>query len=579
MATTTTSSALLFTTAPVVTPPGTGVAVAGSRPDDRLAMTVTGRNGVLKRWGPDEVDGEDVPMALRFGTAIPNGHQTLSSSLLRRIDLDYPDMELLGDVNVYGPGGEPVWQGRFTQFPREHGDSFAISPSATGYAAHLLDDPSFSEIYVDIDKTGWGGSSVQRKLNILTGGSDPNDPQTVADSSTGAPAVETSLTGAWARPAVVEAWYNSRQVPIGALYFAWKKDAGVGAGDTNWTWTANLSSDDVASSMDSSANLRAVGPASGTVIATTTSRKFALLFASYAIAAGADGQLYPIFWTALAVYGAHGIPRQGPVGDLVAAPGLYLSDIVANVVRRAAPLLNTDDVQVNTTIIPHYVADRVTASDALLALNNYAQWDWGVYDDRRFFFRPSDPDRLTWTVRLSEGCGLELEGEQSDDVFNGVLVTFTDTSGVSRAYGPPGAVADYTDASLQDTSPDNPANRAGIARKWLRLDVPTVTTPAGALIIGQAKLAEQRLPQRRGTVTVNSFARHPTAGFRPAWAIRAGDYVRIEDHPADVPRRIIGTDYDHQTRTNTLTVGNTSHKVDAILEWLQASQVALGGGS
>lgn len=565
-----TSSPVFFTTSITAPPPGdlTSYTVTEVLPDDRLALTVTGLNGVHKRWGPDELDGADVPVALNFQTAIPNGFQTLTSSLLRRIDLDYPDLALLGDVNVYGPGAEVVWQGRHTQFPRDHGDTFAITPSATGWAAHLLDDPQFAMVYVDRQSNNWNPPGIQRQTNLVVGGFSYFDPS----QTTGGVALTYQQAGG-AKP-ISEAWYTAPAgCLLGSYYYNFSSlNIAAGTADANENLYLEASDDDVGTTVQLTANLLATATGGSAYFTPTTATRFALVAAYYAgTAASGPGVDRQVAFTNLTVYGNHGLTVQGDEPG-----GVYLSDIVRDLVSRGAPLLDVSGVEPNTIIVPHYVADHVTPSDALLELNNYAQWDWGVYNDRKFFFRPPDPDRLTWSVRLSDGAGLELEGEQSDDVYNGVVVTFTDTNGVARSYGPPGSNSDYTDPSLQDTSEGNPVNQAGIPRKWLRLDLGFTTTPAGALTIGQAKLGEQSLPQRRGTVTVKGFARHPTMGLRPAWAIRAGDFVRVEDHPADVPRKIITTDYDHASRTNTLTVGNTSHKLDAVIQLLQAQLVGLG---
>lgn len=540
------------------------------QPDD-LAVTVEGRNGVLKRWGPDEVDGADVPLGLSFTTAIPNGFDTLTSSLLRRIDLDYPDLQLLGDVNVYGPGQEPVWQGRHTQFPREHGDDFNITPSAVGWAAHLLDDPSFSEVYVDVDATRWGDTPLNRQITVQSVSISMGDFSWSTDQGGLMCALPNQQLGTQTD---AEIWYIA---PAGVLI---AKVMFIGAdhslpagweGPTVRTFTSDAGAGEVGYSLTFDGTLRsqAITPQRYVVF-----REYSNGAVAVTPAAGANRSIKTI-----GAYGDHGLTTQAI--DSSTPDGIYLSDIVEDVVSRAAPLLDTSDIDTNTIVIPHCVFEQSTASDALLSLNNYAQWDWGVYENRRFFFRAPDPDRLTWIVRLSEGTGLGLEGEQADDVYNGVIVKFTDAlTGQTKVYGPTGAAfADFTDDSLADTSADNPANQAGIPRKWGVLDMgSTVTTQAGALTIGQAWLGEKSLPQRRGTVTVKGWAHHPTAGLRPAWAIRAGDFVRIEDHPADVPRKIIATSYDHQSRTNTLTVGNTSHKIDAILELFGARLVGLGSG-
>jgi hypothetical protein len=117
-----------------------------------------------------------------------------------------------------------------------------------------------------------------------------------------------------------------------------------------------------------------------------------------------------------------------------------------------------------------------------------------------------------------------------------------------------------------DTSDTNPVNVAGIPRRWALLEISEITTQAGAIQIGAAWLAEQQLPARRGQLTVTGEIEHPTEGRVPVWRVKAGDYVRIADFPTDVSRRVIETNYDHDTRTLTASLDNSAFKMEAILE-------------
>jgi hypothetical protein len=543
---------------------------------DRLAMSVTHANGSITRWGPDEPQPTEIPGDLTFGTQIPGGFKDLSCSLLRRIDVEYPDLSLFDTVRVYAPGNRTIWEGRMAQFPRSHGDGFSITPGAVGWSAHLSDDPSFREIYVDRDLGSWGTASVQRRLNLV-GSFTVLDPSTIADDTTGQPSLATSFRDTWTASTkpLAEAWYNARGVSIGSLYYAWKKNANVNNADTNWSWSGALSSDDVGTATNLTGDLRAAGPGTGTLTASGAAKTFALLNHFYNAAGGAANAEYAIYWTCLAVYGAHGLAKHG-TDSATSARGLYASDVVQNIVTRAAPLLSVGEIEATTFVIPHLVfADATTAEAAIQFVNAYHGFDWGVYDNREFFYRSSDPDRLTWQARLSTGARLDLEGDTAEQVFNGVYVTYQDPIGQKKTVGPPGATADATDAQLADTSSTNPVNAHGISRRWGMLEISQTTTLAGATQLGAIWLSEHSAPQRRGTLTLTGTVTHPTEGEVPAWRVRAGDYVSIADHPADVPRRIIETRYTHGGRQLTANLDNTPFMLDAIMQRLGVGLVGV----
>jgi hypothetical protein len=540
-----------------------------------LSISIERADGSIKRWGPDEPNASDIPDDLTFSTSIPGGDKDCTCSLLRRIDLDYSDQALFDTVRVYGPGNRTVWQGRMVQFPRDHGDSFGIKPAAVGLSAHLKDDPSFREIYVDRDLARWGGQSLQRQVDLAS--SDPvyvdAGGAQVAYDATG-PAlhqstqrIDTSTASTPQRRAIVESWYDAAGLALASLYY----DQGSGNRATNvlplgaagWNVKALLCVNDHAGG-DTTSNLAGAASA-GYLDATTDDRTAAMVQLYFDGTFTGDGDWY-VDWKSLAVYGNHGLTLRGS-----APGGFYASDVIADVVSRAAPLLDyttgaNGSIEQTSFVIPNLAfVDPTTAEDAISAVNAYHLYDWGVYDGR-FFYRQPDPDRLTWKARLSDGAKLSFEGDTAEQVFNGVVVSYTDPSGAKKLVGPPGTIGATAYDELANTSIDNPVNAHGIPRRPGLLNLSVPTTEAGAVQLGYVWLQERSLATRRGQVTLTGTVTHPTEGDVPVWRVQAGDWISISDHPASAPRKIIETSYSHGTRSISCTLDNTPAKTEAILE-------------
>lgn len=527
------------------------------RDTNRLALSVTHSDGRITRWGPDEPNATEIPDDLTFSTQVPGGFKDLTCSLLRRIDVDYPDLGLFDSVRVYGPGNRTVWEGRMAQFPRSHGDGFEIVPGAVGWSAHLTDDPSFREVYVDRDKGSWGDIPISRKL--AGGAVSLGD---FAWSGAGDALVIAFPSQALPSQTIAEIAYRDTPLQISDIYYKGANTsfpsgyiARITASDAESTTAETYTP-----TFDDTVRSQALSPV----------RRYLRIYvysngSATTPTAGAITRV-----TTIAVYGTHGLTKRTITSD---APGLYASDVIEDIVTRAAPLLSIGEIEATTYAIPHLVfAEPTTGETAIQLVNGYHGFDWGVYDNREFFYRASDSSRLTWQARLSDGARLELEGDTAEQIFNGVYVTYTDPSGQKKTVGPPGATADATDASLEDTSATNPLNAWGITR-WGMLDISEVTTQAGAIQLGSIWLGQHAVPQRRGTLTLTGTATHPLEGEVPVWRVRAGDYVSIADHPADVPRRIIETRYSHGQRTIVLNLDNTPYVLDALLHRFGAGLV------
>lgn len=550
------------------------MAVVQSEPESgRLAYYLRRPDGTEKRLAGDEPEAEDIGRNFSFETSIPGGYANASLDLTRDPRVEYGDFDVYDEFIARGPGNESAFEGYNIEVPNS-GDT-ETSIVSTGWSAYLKDNPTFQEIYRDIDLNRWGSVSAARKILLTSGARSVTDPTVIADPLTGLPALELKFTGAWITPwyLLCDAQYDAGpSARIDRIEFSWR----TAVANTAFFFGAFTSPNpDTYSPLEASGDVYTAG-SEGTVIFTpATAYRYGLFEWQYtATPAGADGVDFPMLVRNVAVIGAHGLPVSGG--------GLLGSDVVSDIVGRAAPLLTyttgaEGSIQRSSFAIPHLIyPEAVTPEEAILQASKYDVPDWGVYNDRLFFWRPSSTGRL-WAARQGDpGFDLDDTGKQAEDVYTGVMVQFNDPSGKTFTVGPPGTTGcDYTDLSLQDLSETNPLNERNRKRVG-KLVVGPMTTLSGAIQLGARWLEEELSVSDRGTGLLTGFVRDEYGNYEPVWKVRAGDRIRYDDGRE---RRIIATRYNHEERTNSLTLDSTPHRIEALMAMMEVELVAVGAAS
>lgn len=545
-----------------------------AKPPLGLSVEITTASGTNFRWGKGSGDPGNIAQHIRFSTRLGDGFADGGCSLARRIDRDYVDVNLLDDVVFSGNDGSIAYEGRIGSNPRSIDDAHSLEINAAGWMTNARDKKA-QVIFIDRSFGDWSGQSVARQIALTAGTAAPTSGESTVDPVSKAAALKLSATGAWVSPGLpnCEAWYNARGLPIGSLYYAWKIASSVNSADANWSWVAGLCTDDLATTSDTTAELRAAGPGTGTLTATTSTKIFARVRLSYAANAGSEGVVYALYWTCLAVYGNHGLTKQG-TGDATNAPGLLVSDMIRYVIDTYCPKLNSSGVTATTYPVQHAVyLDPTDPFDVIADLNKYHRFIFGVEENKRFYYRSVDLGDYDWSVDYNEpGVTIALQGDSTDGgVYSGISVNFTDLSS-----GLPGRITPLTNpTTLLDTNPNNPAIEHGIDR-WADISLSTPMMPADAAQIGKAALAEMNTPKGQGSITIKGHIKDRAGHWQQGWKPRAGDRVAITSSASlsDRPRLISETSWDQDSLTLTITVEDTAQRVDAFLDRLATALTA-----
>lgn len=526
-----------------------------------LFVEVTSGAGATFRWDANQADPGSRPFDLRFATRIGDGFADASLRLARRIDQDYPDLDLGNSVVIRAADGSLRYEGYIAAMPRDLSDSHWIGVTLTGWMSHAK-DRKFQEIYVDRDIGQWGAMPIERKASVLAASLSIGDFSYAADQGGLVCALPNQALGA---QTISEAWYQAPpNCTISAVGFRGKSTSLPGSWVQQFFTTATRTA----------ASTSAITPTLDDTLrsAPVTVAKYLahLTYSNAAAATPAAGA--SVRFSKLAVYGNHGVTSQ--VGDPLEPNGLYLTDILRNIARRFCPLLDLSGVEDNNYVVQHSAyRDPTFPYDAFIDLNKYALWHLGVWDNRTLTFRPYDFTRYDWEIRTDDpGTTFSPQGPSTESLFNGMQVTYTDPlTGVTDVL--------YPDAhtELADTSSENPWNSHD-RDHWGEITLSAPLLQPQALALGAAALGDANRPKTPGTLTVSGQIKDAAGNLQPVSKIRGGDTISVTNFPNNDPRLIVETDYDATSGVNRLAIDKPFALLDAYLDRL-TNALEAGGAS
>lgn len=548
------------------------------KPPLELTGVLDTPSGKRFRWSHDESDPANSPSGLTVSSSMPGGHENNTCVLPRKADVDYADLEELTRVTWSGRGGEVAFLGRLETSPRVSGDQLSITPGAVGYIAALDDRQDIAYIYVDADMTRWGDAPLNREVAIL------GTPRTTGDfswSTEGGGQVCAMPQTSVAAGSTAELWYLApASVRLGKAMYSGLSALGFGEAPAFFS-----PSDDAGTSLPSTAQTLDSTLRSLTVAASSRYAMVRVLNTGTAFTPGAGANRR---FAVMAVYADHGLSLHAI--DSQTASGLLASDVVAHAIGTwtdlkftTASTSSNPTIATSSFIIPHLIfpdlgtVTPIVQGATRFELQDYAVWESeDIFRDPTFYMNAYGARGRNWIARVGPS-GLNETGPQIDRLWNSVVVQFTDTGGITRFVGPVGSGADVEDSSLTDTDPLNPVNEAGETRR--ALVTMGVSTPTGAIKVGQAYLAFQKQANTSGQAKIVGYAMEDTGVVWPAWMIRSGDTVTFVDANDPFPRRVVHATYTDDDKTCSIDLDSPPEGLQALLERLGVGLVPTGQGS
>lgn len=524
-----------------------------------LAASIGLSDGRVIRVGPDEDQVGDIPTNFTFQTQMPGGFGPASLTIPRPPDLYADDAKLFSDVVVYGEGMRIIYEGYVTGLPQQSQDEIQLQ--ITGWSSVLERIQNFRQIFVDRDLSKWRAPSEARRLELMT-------PGTVKSVSAPVlfPAAETTVPALYfqdtsGQVATIETWFDAgpgltikRLRVEGTVSVFGTIQIGLSNSDASVSGGQSIS----ASGTNQQANLPKT-------LTTTIPRRYAYL--SLTSTAGPFDQ-YPIaIINRIAVYGNHSLILSGSE-----PASIYGSEAIAYMVGATPLNIFPDSIEPSEITLPHLsFLDDISVRGAIEQINLFGGRellpnDWGVYENREFFWQSPGTYGKTWLVSGENLTNVRSDGPDSLLRTSGVKVNYQNEAGVTRAVGPPNSFSDFETSELLSIDADNPAFKL----PGYHAETVGITSQQGAVNIGKVILNERNRLNWRGDLELQGEVLDSEGKTYPVHRIRAGDQIIVQDDDDKRPRPVNSTSYSHDNLSLTASLGAVPDRLDTLLARLAA---------
>lgn len=530
-----------------------------------LAASITLSDGRVLRVGPDEDQVGDIPTSFTFQTQMPGGFGPASLVIPRPPDLYADDARLFSSVVVYGEGMRIVYEGYVTGLPQQSQDEIQLQ--LTGWSTVLDRIANFRQIFVDRNLNNWRPASGQRRLNKFSDGAVAvNDFSfsTIEDSTAIAVTEFSGTVGGHQ----AEMWFDAGPgLKISSLFLQNIEGTfnpfGINMliGFTNSDVTSAPSE---SGAVNEEIEIGFSTPKSNQTFTADVGTRYVYITVRFSIQT-TERATYKI--SNPAIYGDHNLILTGSNPK-----GVYGSEAIAYMVGATPLTLLPDSVEPSDFVIPHlsFMTD-ISVREAIEQINvlggrERVPNDWGVYDNREFFWRTPGTYGKTWRVTSENLSNVRSDGPDSALRTAGVKVNYQDEAGTTRSVGPPNSFSDYETSDLLSVDTDNPA----FAIPGYHTESVGITSQNGALNIGQVILNERNRLNWRGDLELQGEVMDSEGKIYPVHRIRAGDQVIVQDDDDKRPRPINSTTYNHDNLSLTASLGAVPDTLDSLLARLAA---------